>query len=573
MKVAFVKFGGLSAGGTERFLQNLAVGLPKEKFKVDYYYCDSAPYIGSDYRHKDTDPYRKKFVEESNVNLIKVDVGFKNLTVPTHDWVETNFWNLFDENEYDVVISGRAGHPEYPFYMMEKVPLINILTLNAGIDNQKNIYKNIHLSEWSGNLWKSQGGDPSKLEIQGIIQKMEEVSDNFRKEYNLENKFVYGFHQRDSEHISSIIPLQSYKNIESENTAFLLLGGSQVHLDVAKDLKLKNFYHIQHSGNAKVIHKFLNTLDVFSHGRSDGETFGTVFVEAMYHKKPCLSHTATSNGHIEIIGDCGKVVDDVNSYSKEMIKLKDDRDYYDKLSSNAYQRYNNFYSYNAGIKKFVNILDSLNMLNNLKKLNLEVSNILDIGAHFGEFAKDIHSLYPDSYILMIEANQRCEEKLEELPFDHCIVLLSDTNKEVDFYLNSNNMSGTGSSYYKENTEHFENFVIEKIKSYTLDEVVKETGKEFDFIKLDTQGSELDILRGGIETLKKSNYVLIECSNIKEKIYNEGSPHMDEIIDFMKKNNFSNYHVIDEHVYPVNDSSLYTMGEIFQKDLLFVSDKK
>ena len=35
MKVAFVKFGGLSAGGTERFLQNLAVGLPKEKFEVD----------------------------------------------------------------------------------------------------------------------------------------------------------------------------------------------------------------------------------------------------------------------------------------------------------------------------------------------------------------------------------------------------------------------------------------------------------------------------------------------------------------------------------------------------------
>jgi FkbM family methyltransferase len=571
MKVAFIKFGGLSAGGTERFLQNLAVGLPKEKFEVDYYYCDSAPYIGSDYKHKDTDPHRKKFVENSNVNLIKVDVGFKNITVPTHDWVQTNFWELFDEKKYDVVISGRAGHPEYPFYMMKEVPLINILTLNSGVDNQSNIYKNIHLSEWSGNIWKRDGGNPNKLEIQGIIQEMPVVDSNYRNEYGLNGKFVYGFHQRDSEHISSTVPLEAYKKIETNDTAFLLLGGSSIHLNTAKELEIKNFYHIPHSGDAEVIHKFLNTLDVFSHGRSDGETFGTVFVEAMYHKKPCLSHKAPSNGHVEVIGDCGQVVDTIDSYSQEMVRLKNDKKYYDTLSSIAYHRYLNFYSYDAGIQNFVRILSSLNMLNNLKKLSLQVSNILDIGAHYGEFARDIHTLYPNSYILMIEANKRCEEKLEELPFDHCIALLSDSNKKVDFYLNPNNMSGTGSSYYKENTEHFENFVTEKINSYTLDEVVEDTEKEFDFIKLDTQGSELDILKGGIKTLSKAKYVLIECSTIRDRVYNEGSPHIDEVIKFMKDHNFSKYHIVDEHVYSSNNSSRYSLGEVFQKDLLFIAD--
>jgi len=359
MKVAFVKFGGLAAGGTERFLQNLAVGLPKEKYEVDYYYTDTAPYLGSDYIHADTDPHRKQFLENSEVNLIKVDVQFKDVRVPTHDWVGTNFWNLFSEDKYDVVITGRAGHPEYPFYKMRNVPLINILTLNAGVDNQSNIYKNIHLSKWSGDIWKRDGGDPDKLEIQGIIQEMPVVIGDYRNEYNLEGKFVYGFHQRNSEHISSTIPLQAYKKIETDNTAFLILGGSSVHSNKAKELQIKNFYHIPHSGDAEVIHRFLNTLDVFSHGRSDGETFGTVFIEAMYHKKPCLSHKAPSNGHVEVIGDCGKVVDDVDTYSQEMLKLKNDKMYYKTLSSIAYNRYLNFYSYDAGIQNFVRILDSL----------------------------------------------------------------------------------------------------------------------------------------------------------------------------------------------------------------------
>lgn len=573
MKVAFVKFGGLSAGGTERFLQNLAVGLAKEKFTVDYYYSDTAPYLGSDYIHADTDPHREEFVKNSDVNLIKVDIGYKDIRVPTHDWINTNFWDLFNEDEYDVVISGRAGHPEYPFNKMKKVPIINILTLNAGIDNQDNIYKNIHLSEWSANVWKREGGDSSKLEIQGIIQEMDDEPGNFRDKYGIEDKFVYGFHQRDSEHISSTIPLEAYKKIESDDTAFLLLGGSYVHTNKAKELEIKNFYHIPHSGDSKVIHKFLNTLDVFSHGRKDGETYGTVFVEAMYHKKPCLSHKAASNGHVEVVGNSGKVVEynDIDTYSREMFRLKEDKEYYNTLSKNAFYRYENNYSYDAGMTKFTQILNSLNMINNLRKLNLEVSNILDIGAHFGEFAQDIHNLYPESYILMIEGNEKCESKLEELPFDHCIALLSDSNKEVEFYLNSNNFCCTGSSYYKENSEHYKNFISQKVDTYTLDEIVDSTGKKFDFIKLDTQGSELDILKGGSKTLGEAKYVLIECSSIKDKIYNEGAPHIDDVIEFMKNNNFSTYHVIDEHVYPVSNSSIYSLGEVFQKDLLFIAD--
>src|SRR4051794_6576369 len=91
IRIGFVKFGGLAPGGTEKFLQTIAANLPRDRFDVDYFYCDSAPYIGSDHVHATTDPDRLHYMREHGVNLIKFHVGAKDLRTPTHDWVSTDF--------------------------------------------------------------------------------------------------------------------------------------------------------------------------------------------------------------------------------------------------------------------------------------------------------------------------------------------------------------------------------------------------------------------------------------------------------------------------------------------------
>ena len=58
IRIAFIKYGGLSSGGTEKMLQIIAANLPKNRFAVDYFYCDSSPYIGSNYKHPETDESR-----------------------------------------------------------------------------------------------------------------------------------------------------------------------------------------------------------------------------------------------------------------------------------------------------------------------------------------------------------------------------------------------------------------------------------------------------------------------------------------------------------------------------------
>ena len=77
IKVAFIKFGGMANGGTEKYLQTIAAHLPKDEFQVDFFYCDAAPYIGSDFKHLDTDESRVEYTKSHGA------VSYTHLPLPT----------------------------------------------------------------------------------------------------------------------------------------------------------------------------------------------------------------------------------------------------------------------------------------------------------------------------------------------------------------------------------------------------------------------------------------------------------------------------------------------------------
>ena len=162
-------------------------------------------------------------------------------------------------------------------------------------------------------------------------------------------------HQRRDNHIFSSIPLEAYDEIEDDNTAFLLLGGSVNYQKQARDLGLKNFKHLPSVGELEPIHKFLNTLDVFAHGRADGEQCSCAIIEAMSHGLPVISHTAPSMGQLEQIGDAGKVVENYEQYSNVMIDMLYDKNYYKKCADNSKKRYNEIYKLESIIKKYADI--------------------------------------------------------------------------------------------------------------------------------------------------------------------------------------------------------------------------
>jgi FkbM family methyltransferase len=163
---------------------------------------------------------------------------------------------------------------------------------------------------------------------------------------------------------------------------------------------------------------------------------------------------------------------------------------------------------------------------------------------------------------MVEANPNCEPYLRLLGKPYDIVALSDKEGYADLYVEKINQVATGASLYKENTEWYGDGKFEtlKVPTKTLDSYNYFESEPIDFIKIDVQGAELDILNGGFNTIKNTQYVSLEVSLVE---YNQGSPLIGDIVDKMREYNFYMLDIVEYHSFP----QLFE-GAIFQLDILF-----
>jgi len=205
-------------------------------------------------------------------------------------------------------------------------------------------------------------------------------------------------------------------------------------------------------------------------------------------------------------------------------------------------------------------------LKEVRDLGIDPTSILDIGAHTGQFYGWAKFEWPDSVIWMIESNEVHESTLKNLTTgkndEYLIAALGDKEREVTFYTRKDKPHTEGNSYYKEaNYWDIPQLVLEsKVKLQRLDDLFTED-TEFELIKIDTQGSELDILKGGQNLVSKSSVVILEVSYVE---YNLGSPLAEDVISYMKSINFDIYIEIGEHY----SNEPQWKDIIVQKDLCF-----
>ena len=196
------------------------------------------------------------------------------------------------------------------------------------------------------------------------------------------------------------------------------------------------------------------------------------------------------------------------------------------------------------------------------RYGIEPRTILDIGAQIGDFSKECIEEWPDVKIIMLEATKDCESHLKAIgqPYKIC-VLGEESGRVVDFYKTTSAETNTGNSIYKENTIHYEGdkLVVEKRELETLVELLGEEAY-FDMIKLDTQGSELDIMRGGVNIIKRTPIIIMEMSYIE---YNIGAPSFQEVNTFMEKMDFQKDIVVGQ-------SS--SNGKVFQEDFVYINKR-
>lgn len=168
----------------------------------------------------------------------------------------------------------------------------------------------------------------------------------------------------------------------------------------------------------------------------------------------------------------------------------------------------------------------------LKNSGFEPKVIYDIGSCVLNWASVVKELWPNAEIILFDAFQEAEFLYED--YNYYIGCLSDVDdKEVKFY--QNDRFPCGNSYYREIGCDDENYFPEDkykiMKTVTLDRIVKE--RKFplpDFVKIDVQGAELDILKGGIETLGNAKRLIVE---LQHKEYNEGAKLVDESLPIIE----------------------------------------
>ena len=190
-----------------------------------------------------------------------------------------------------------------------------------------------------------------------------------------------------------------------------------------------------------------------------------------------------------------------------------------------------------------------NILKSLKKLN--INYIFDVGSHRGESIdyfiklknlKKIQSFEPQKDIFLV---LKKKYKNNNKVILNQIALSQNVNYK-DFYIND--LSST-SSFSRLNKKSLwlkiknkilnkKNPIINKIKirSLTIDKFIKQKKiKKIDLLKIDTEGHELEVLKGALKTIKehKVKFILIELHF--SKMYQNYSKK--KIESFLAKNNF------------------------------------
>lgn len=224
-----------------------------------------------------------------------------------------------------------------------------------------------------------------------------------------------------------------------------------------------------------------------------------------------------------------------------------------------------FYKYFQN--KYIKVFDGLykHRLNHnlieLQKKGLDINVIFDIGAYKGEWSKFLNntSLRNKNFYLF-EANEENKNFLQRTGFKFFLNVLSDQKKKVKFHSNLS----TGDSYFIEQTSFYKKNIKTILKeTTTIDELVAKEKLPFpNLIKIDSQGSELDILKGAKKTIRECKLIYLECPIIE---YNLNAPKLNEYLDYLKSINFFPFDICEVHR---NDNILIQIDILFiEKDIL------
>ncbi len=201
---------------------------------------------------------------------------------------------------------------------------------------------------------------------------------------------------------------------------------------------------------------------------------------------------------------------------------------------------------------------------------LKINTAIDVGANAGQFAQVTRNIWPNAAIFSFEPIAATYESLvvstkemHNIHTFHCALGESDGT----LTMNKNGFSPSSSLLpmkkdLKETFRFVADTTPETVAIRRLDDVLAPFVLNDDiFLKIDVQGYELHVLKGGLKTLARCNIVMLETSF---KSMYDGQPRFHDIYTFMREHGFAFSGNFDQLLSPVN-------GAIVEADALFVRE--
>lgn len=174
----------------------------------------------------------------------------------------------------------------------------------------------------------------------------------------------------------------------------------------------------------------------------------------------------------------------------------------------------------------------------VKKYNMNISGVIHIGAHYGEEVYNYVNLGIKDIVLFepLEKNfEVLKNNVSELNANitgYCVAL-GNKNQNVNMFLSSNNLESSSVLKPKIHLDLHPEVVFsgeEMVEMKRLDDF---SFNNYNFINLDVQGYEMEVLKGAEKTLEYVDYLYCEVN--RNEVY-EGNAYVEEIDNYLSNYN-------------------------------------
>lgn len=198
----------------------------------------------------------------------------------------------------------------------------------------------------------------------------------------------------------------------------------------------------------------------------------------------------------------------------------------------------------------------------------QFKTFFDVGANYGQTAKDIHKSFPHSKIYCFEPFSKTYEALKynvsHIGVSCYQIALGSVNDTVEVAVDreNNGFSDLNSLIHipenPDNIDHVEQIEVWPLTTFCRSHAIS----HIDYLKIDTEGYDLEVLKGGTDMLKDQSiaFIEIETGINPENTYHVAFP---EIKSFLEKYGYRVYGIYGQRQeWPSNTPVLRRVNALF-----------